>query len=281
MKKIWMALGALFVALGCHAQLELGQLPSEIYKKDPDLKLYFVYPEGKIPDEKLPAIVFFHGGGWRGGSPSAFIRQAEYLAKRGMISVLAEYRLTGKYPDLTLDKCVADAKSAMRYVKIHADRLGIDTCRLAAGGGSAGGHLAAATALVPGFDAPGDDLSISPVPKLLVLFNPVANNAPAPEGYGNSFANDYFPQISPYHNIRKGAPTTLIMVGTKDALIPVSTVEAYADAMKRVGSVCEVEFYEGAGHAFFNYGGESGYYGKTVARMDRFLVENGYLKEKE
>ena len=90
--------------------------------------------------------------------------------------------------------CVADAKSAIRYVRQNAARLGVDPNRLAAGGGSAGGHLAACTGVIQGFDEAGEDTSISSVPNALALFNPAVALAPvdgvaaARRGQVSSFA---------------------------------------------------------------------------------------------
>ncbi|MEM8713895.1 MAG: alpha/beta hydrolase fold domain-containing protein, partial [Planctomycetota bacterium] len=79
--------------------------------------------------------------------------------------------------------CVEDGKSAVRWIREHAAEIGVDPGRLAAGGGSAGGHVAAAIATVNGFNADQDDLSVSCVPEALVLFNPVFDNGPG--GYGH------------------------------------------------------------------------------------------------
>ena len=68
---------------------------------------------------------------------------------------------------------VKDGKSAVRWIRANAARLGIDPDRLAAGGGSAGGHVAAATATTQGIEEEGEDTSVSSRPCALVLFNPV------------------------------------------------------------------------------------------------------------
>ena len=57
-----------------------------------DLKLYVFNPLQHTVTDERPAIVFFFGGGWTGGTPSQFTMQAEHLASRGMVAVCAEYR---------------------------------------------------------------------------------------------------------------------------------------------------------------------------------------------
>lgn len=291
MKKIGILLVVLFSVSLIKAQpikyykLDTLNTPYVVYRQNPDLKLYFLYPKGVKGNETRATIVFFSGGGWVKASPQAFASQGKYLAERGMVAVLADYRVTERHGTTPVE-CVEDAKSIMRYLKANARKHHIDTCRLAAGGGSAGGHLAAATAFVKGFDAPTDDLSVSPVPKALVLFNPVFNNAPYPEGWGNKRVSHLFPQISPYHNLTPDAPPTLIMTGTEDELLPVSTVEKYAQRMDSLGARCEVEFYDGAGHGFFNpvtkYKPAEGpsYFVQTALRMEEFLKSIGYIETK-
>jgi len=107
---------------------------------------------------------------------SQFNTIAPYLARRGMIVVTPEYR-TGRM-GAQPKTCLEDAKSAMRYVYANADALGIDAKMIAAGGRSAGGHLAAATAFSQGFNAAGDDPIVSCKLAALVLFNPVIDNGP-------------------------------------------------------------------------------------------------------
>ena len=110
------------------------------------LHLWVAKPSGT---STRTAIVFFHGGGWTGGTVTQFNRQTKELTQRGMLVVNVQYRLVAKAPSLESPKvCLEDAKSAMRWVRSHAKKLNIDPDRIVGSGGSAGGYLAAATALV-------------------------------------------------------------------------------------------------------------------------------------
>ena len=110
---------------------------------DNELKMHVFLPPDFEPSDRRPTVVFFFGGGWNGGSPAQFYPYAEYLAGRGMVAMAAEYR-TKKIHGTDPFACVEDAKAAMRWARKNAASWGIDPQRLAAGGGSAGGHLAAA-----------------------------------------------------------------------------------------------------------------------------------------
>ena len=164
-----------------------------LYKTVGDVKLslHVFEPEGHKPSDKRPAIVFFFGGGWVGGSPGQFYPHCHYLASRGMWAAAAEYRVKNQHGTTPVE-CVKDGKSAVRYIRVHANELGVDPEKLAAGGGSAGGHVAAATATVTAFDEEGKDASVSAVPQALVLFNPVYDNGP--DGYGHDRVKDYWKQ---------------------------------------------------------------------------------------
>jgi acetyl esterase len=173
-------------------------------------------------------------------------------------------------------ECVADAKSAIRWMRSHASELGIDASRIVAAGGSAGGHLAAATALVQGLDEKGEDAKISAAPNALALFNP-ALDLSAPrllEAIGKQALD-----ISPLQHVRHGAPPTIIFHGTADTTVPFKQAEDFCAAMKKHGNRCELVPYEGRAHGFFNYGrGDGQDFNTTLRATDEFLVSLGYLK---
>jgi acetyl esterase/lipase len=100
-------------------------------------------PHGNRP---MPGVVFFHGGGWARGSLQTHDPLCRSLANGGgCIVVSVDYRMA---PEHTFPAAIDDAVAATRWVAEHAEELGIDSRRLAVGGDSAGGNLAAAVALV-------------------------------------------------------------------------------------------------------------------------------------
>jgi len=243
-------------------------------KKEPvKLHLHIFTPNDTPEKTNRPAIVFFFGGGWMGGTPSQFYPQCRHLAQRGMVAISAEYR-TARPHGTTPAECVKDGKSALRYVRANAKSLGIDPLRIAAGGGSAGGHVAAAIATLEGFNDPEDDSTVSAKPDALVLFNPVFDNGPT--GYGHDRVKAYWQSFSPLHNLSSQTPPAVVFLGTKDNLIPTTTAEAFRDTMKKLGVRSELFLYEGQPHGFFNAKNPE-YYEKTLAEADRFLTSLGYL----
>jgi acetyl esterase len=111
---------------------DAGRLPARVY-----------HPE---PGAVLPLVVHFHGGGWVGGSIAAADRPCRALARAAhCVIVSVEYRLAPENPfPVPLRDCVA----ATRWLASHAAEVGADAARMALMGDSAGGNLAAATALV-------------------------------------------------------------------------------------------------------------------------------------
>lgn len=218
----------------------------------------FVFrPAGEAADR--PAIVLFHGGGWKRGEPVQFYRHARFLADRGYVVFLPEYGLEsdGATP---LD-ALKDAASAWEAVRHKATGYGVALDRIAAGGGSAGGHLAATLAI----DTDLRDQPALAKPAALVLFNPVIDNGP--EGYGHARVREYWEGFSPIHNIGPGHPDTLFMVGDRDPLIPVTSAARYCTLIIATGADCQLSVDPGEGHSWFNNAG----FVLTLGLMTRFL----------
>lgn len=249
-----------------------------VYKKTPQtrLELFVDYPSGWKKADKRPAIVFFFGGGWTNGSVTQFERQARYLADRGMVALRADYRIKSKH-DVAPDACVEDARSALRWVRQHAGELGIDPERIVASGGSAGGHLAACTALSPGLDAPGEDLKVSCKPNALVLFNPVLCFNGVPQLMSRIKDNkELGKQLSPTLHLTKDAPPTLLFYGDQDRLMQQG--DDYVAAAKKLNVRAEQFTAPGVGHGFFN---RSPWQERTTERMEEFLGSLGYVPGKK
>jgi len=250
-----------------------------VYKQvgDRELHLYVTKPKDWQASDKRPAIVFYHGGGWVGGTPGQFTEHSKYLASRGMVAVQVEYRLLDRKSHAPPTICVQDAKSAMRWVRGRAGKLGIDPDRLASAGGSAGGHLAAFVGMVDGGDAADDDKSIAAKSNAMVLFNPVCDNGPG--GWGHQRVGDRYKEFSPFHNITKDDPPAIVFLGSADKLVPVKTAQDFQARMHAAGIVSELMIFAGQPHGFFNYGrSDNKYYDATVRAMDRFLASLGWLQ---
>lgn len=248
-----------------------------LYKTVDTTKLYLtVYPSAiKEPNKKSPAIVFFFGGGWNSGTVKQFEPQALYFSQRGMVCILVDYRVKEKHKTTPFES-LKDAKSAIRYIRAHANELLIDPSKIVAAGGSAGGHLAAAAATINDYNESTDNTAISCTPDALVLFNPVFDNGPG--GYGYERIGEAYKNFSPLHNIKSGAPPTIVFLGDKDHLVPVETAKYYKTIMEKVKSRCDLFVYEGQGHGFFNYKNLE-YYKKTVSETDTFLQSIGILNK--
>ena len=268
----------------------------EVYKRigDVEMKLYVFAPAEQKSGDKRPAIVFFFGGGWRAGTPGQFYPQCKYLASRGMIAVTADYRVASRHQTKP-QACVEDAKSAVRYLRENADRLGIDPDRIVAAGGSAGGHVAAAIGTIAGFEADSENPEVSSVPNALAPYNPAVMLAPLEgqdllgeeknAGLRERMGGDPA-ALSPIHHVRKGLPPAIIFHGENDTAVPPATVKLFAKKMQAAGNRCELVMYADQPHGFFNPGRGNeqkradalkNYY-DTTRRLDRFLVTLGYLE---
>jgi acetyl esterase len=222
-------------------------------------------PGGPVP---APTAVFYHGGGWVKGSWRQFLPQAERLSELGMASVLVEYRLDGPV-DAT-----ADAVDAMNAVVELAGDIDADPGRIVAIGGSAGGHLALATAVL---DLPSSRPGRRPA--ALALLNPVTDTTAAfPAGFGREAfdTDEQAERYSPRHHVTAAFPPALIMHGTADGAVHHQNSVAFAEEVRRRGGgPAELILYPGQRHGFFNpdspdRAGDA-YFERTTAELTRFL----------
>jgi len=267
---------------------ELPDARAEVYKTigDTKMKLWIFEPEGHKNSDKRPAVVFFFGGGWRAGTPGQFEMQCKYLASRGMVAMTADYRVSSRN-GTKATACVEDGKSAVRWIRKNARKLGVNPTKVAAGGGSAGGHVAAAIATVPGFEK---DDGTSSVPDALLLFNPAVILAEVPgkfEVTSEKMASRRErigtdpKKISPYHHLRKSLPPAIIFHGTNDDAVPFRTVQLYEKRARALGSACKLVAFDDKPHGFFNWGRfDNAPFRETMLASEQFLAKQGWIKGK-
>jgi len=225
------------------------------------------YPEQWRQGDKRPAIVFWSGGGFSTGETHQFRPQAEHFAKRGMVAIRAEYR--GRIKDgVGVDECLKDAVSAMRWVRKNATVLGVDPSRIISSGGSAGGFLAASVWTSENLHSSGDDLSVSPKPNAMVLFNPALGF----ETWKKARVDVPPGMPDPLRDIKKGMPPALVLIGSADEFLP--ACQSFCAKGRGLGARMEIEIYEGQPHAFFN---RPPWLEKTIERTDQFLEATGFL----
>jgi acetyl esterase len=247
-----------------------------VYKRvgDRELHLNVFEPQGCKPTDRRACFLTIHGGGWTGLDPRRQYPFAAHFAKLGMVGISVQYRLAKSGSGTTVFDCVRDSRSAMRYVRAHAAEFGVDPRRIVANGGSAGGHLAAGTALFDGVDEPGEDTSVSCVPDALVLYFPVIDTSK--EGYGNGKIGARWREISPLDRVHSGVPPTIIFHGTGDTVTPFKGAQAFRDAMLKAGNRCELVVNEGGAHGYLMRDRAS--YEETLHKTEAFLASLGFLK---
>jgi acetyl esterase/lipase len=192
---------------------------------------------------------------------------AEHFARLGLVGISVQYRLLNSKAGTSVLDCVKDGRSAVRFVRSHADSLGIDPEKIIVSGGSAGGHIAAGTALFKGVDEPGEPLDVSSVPNALVLLFPVIDTSAA--GYGHTKVGQDWRDLSPVHQVGDHVPPTLIFHGTGDTVTPFAGAKAFQDAMHKAGNRCDLEIHEGGKHGYLMFD-ETLLLG-TLTKTERFL----------
>jgi len=231
-----------------------------------NIKVRIYRPQGDRP-RGLPCLVYFHGGGWVVGDLDTHDHVCRYLAYGAEALVVSvDYRLAPehKFP-AALDDCVA----AVQWVADTANELGIDRERIAIGGDSAGGNLAAATAIVlrdNGGPALALQLLIYPATDFTADNDSLHDNA---NGYlltrdaMGVFTDLYLPnhkarsdpRASPQlHNNHERLPRAFVQTAEFDPLR--DEARTYAETLMAAGCPVEYKCYPGMVHGFVRMGGQ-------------------------
>ncbi len=244
-----------------------------LYKTAPDalgghakLYLHVFDPAGWKASDKRGVVLIFHGGGWNRGNPKTYVPDAEYWASRGLVGITGQYRL-GDREGTSPAACVADAKSAVRYLRAHAEELGIDPNKIAVGGVSAGAHIAACTGTVPGHNDPQDDAAVSCVPDAMLLYYPF------------QMANTRNSDMAPLSFVNEKTPPTLFAAGEIDGLAPAERGILWGEKMRGSPNEFRLFIYRNTHHPS---GGkhdiiEPGADNDIIRQSDLFLAKLGYL----
>lgn len=251
----------------------------------------------KVPaSEKLPVVVFIHGGGWRNGNKSGALHQrlAKYAASGKYVAVSVGYRLSGeaKWPAQ-----IHDCKAAIRWIRANADKYGIDPDRIGVWGTSAGGHLVAmlgTSAGVKSMDGnlgPYPDVS-SKVTCVADFFGPTDfltmdqfstadarfkhDSADSPESLLIGAPIQEVPELvktaNPITYVDGDEPPFLIVHGTDDPLVPFNQSEILKAALDREKVPNTLITVKGGGHG-------KGFGPDVTDVLDRFF--NHHLLHKE
>jgi acetyl esterase len=219
-----------------------------------------------VPAGTLPALVFFHGGGFVICDLASHDRQCRALANAsGCVVIAVDYRLA---PEHKFPAAADDAYAATLYVAGHPDEFGIDPGRIAVGGDSAGGNLAAVVTLMAR-DRGGPPLGFQLLVYPIVDFE---DESPSMHEYGtdhfltrelmNWFTGQYLanpsdgrlPHASPLNaGDMRGLPPAMVITGECDPLRDQG--EAYALKLQNAGVPVELKRYDGMIHPFLSLGG--------------------------
>ena len=212
-------------------------------------------------DTNLGLLMFFHGGGWVIGDLESHDGVCRSLANKSGHAVLAvDYRLA---PEHKFPAAFDDCAAALRWAHDHAASLGIDKTRIAVGGDSAGGNLAAAVALAEVVPLR-FQLLIYPCVDMSMKSPSIDENATAPiltKSVMTWFVNNYIRDSADFKNIKaspivadesllKRMPPALVVTAQFDPLRDEG--EAYGKRLVENGVNCTITRYNGAFHGFFN-----------------------------
>lgn len=249
-----------------------------------ELHLFVVKPKGWSKTGQRPCLICFFGGGWTTGTPEHSIGWAKWAADHGLVGVAPDYRTRRRFGG-TPEDCVSDGRAAVRWVEDHAAELGVDPHKIIVQGASAGGHVAAWTAIPspgPGPDDPAPEIR----PVALVLLNPVtdtkAGGYGGPKRFDGSAARALACSVT--DQMPTNMPPTIVFHATADKTVPYTNSVAFRDKMVGNGNRCELVTFQGLGHSYYaasKYGPAATVADqKTHENVAAFLTSLGLMPEK-
>ncbi|NVZ12740.1 MULTISPECIES: alpha/beta hydrolase [unclassified Pseudomonas] len=215
------------------------------YGDDPRQKLDIYRPVTALPD--APVVVFFYGGSWNSGSKDDYGFVGEALASRGIVVVIADYRL---YPQVRYPLFLQDGAQAVAWAYQHSAEYGGDPRKLYVMGHSSGAYNAAMLALDPQWLA-GVGLSPSVFKGWIGLagpydFLPIENRDVRPV----FFYPDSPPDSQPINHVSQSAPPSLLIASVDDNLVnPKRNTGGLAKKLRAAGVPVEEFYFTKTSHA--------------------------------
>lgn len=253
----------------------LNDAESIVYKRTDqgDLTLHCFYPEGHKPEDKRPAVVLFHGGKWNQQLVSQFVPQALNFVFLGAVGIVAEYRTSAPHKTTPLES-IADAQSAILWVRQNNKFLGIDPEKVTVCAAGSGAHIALCSAMHKKIE---NDGFYSSAPNALVLFSAIVDTTK--RGIGMELFENKRDAIrsSPTRNIRKKLPPMLFFHGNEDPVVPVASVEKFCQRLSSKRNVARFVPYPRATHSFFNFNVNQHYFIQSLDSAEGFLTNLGFL----
>lgn len=204
--------------------------PVEAYKTvgGVDLDVHIFRP-ANAPTERAPAILWFHGGSGDTGAWSHCPALCQRFRELGLVVLQVEYRTYQRFDSTPLD-ALADARSAVRWARTNAARLGLNPDRIAVAGFSTGATLAAQTLTVDGFDDPDDNPAVRAQPDAAVMVS--GCYAPETDAYYRRVLEGSadLARLSPLALAGPGLPPSLVIHGGADRVCEFDAAERFVSA---------------------------------------------------
>jgi acetyl esterase/lipase len=211
-------------------------------------KLDVYRPTTAAPAAGFPVVVFFYGGSWTSGDRADYRFVGEALAARGVLALVADYRL---YPAVRYPAFLEDSAAALAWGLEHAAGLGGDPRRVFVMGHSAGGYNAAMLALDPRWLAPTGHRPGELAGWIGLAgpyeFLPLGPDSPARPVF---FHPDYPPRTQPIDHATAGSPRAFLAAPLHDRVVsPERSTRAMAARLRDARVPVRLEIYDGIGHA--------------------------------